>query len=223
MPERARPAGGPRLAVPLDLGTLDAEPLRTARLLVRPLRESDAADVHAYQSLPDVVAYLPWPVRDRDASAEHTAVRASRRVLAADGDAVALAVVLPAAPSLGAPGDGRVIGDLTLILVSERHAQVEVGWVLHPDFRGRGYAAEAAGALVDLAVAEGAHRVAARVDPGNAGSLALCARLGMRHEGTAREDRWDGEAGWRDTEVWAVTAAQRRPGPARPGSPGLAR
>lgn len=199
----------PRLALPVDLGRLDAEPLRTARLLVRPLRATDADDVHAYQSRPDVVAFLPWPVRDRAASAEHTALRAERRTLAADGESVALAVVLPGEPGLGpGPGD-RVIGDLTLILVSGGHAQVEVGWVLHPDLQGRGYATEAASALLDLATDLGAHRVAARVDPDNRASLALCARLGMRHEGTSREDRWDGTA-WRDTAVQAITRARWR-------------
>lgn len=213
--ERAAEAGPPRLTLPVELGHLDAEPLRTARLLVRPLRAADADDVHAYQSRPDVVAYLPWPVRDRAASAEHTTARAARRRLAADGESVALAVVLPGGPTSeptsGAGGDGRVIGDLTLILVSAAHAQVEVGWVLHPDARGLGYATEAASALLDLAVDLGAHRVTARVDPANTASLALCARLGMRHEGTAREDRWDGTA-WRDTAVLAVTAAERHAG-----------
>lgn len=193
----------PALALPLDLDDLEAEPLRTARLLLRPLRVADAADVHAYQSRPDVVRWLPWPVRDRAESAAHTATRATRRVLGADGDAVALAVVLPGEPGLDAPGEDRVVGDLTLVLVSTAHAQVEVGWVLHPDFRGRGYATEAAAALLDLAAGIGAHRVAARVDPGNTASRALCGRLGMRHEGTFRQDRYDGTA-WRDTEVHAV-------------------
>ncbi|MEV4684615.1 GNAT family N-acetyltransferase [Streptomyces kurssanovii] len=145
-----------------------------------------------------------WPLRDREAGAEHTELRARQRTLAADGEAVALAVVLPGEPGLGSGRGGRVIGDLTLILVSAAHAQVAVGRVLHPGFQGRGYAHEAAAALLDLATGLGAHRVAATVDAADEPSLALCARLGMRREAPFRQDRY-GDTGRRDTVIHALT------------------
>jgi RimJ/RimL family protein N-acetyltransferase len=193
----------PRLRLPFDLAGLDASPVMTERLVLRPIRPQDADDIHAYQRLPEVVAHLPWPLRDREASGEHTELRAKQRTLTADGEAVALAVVLPGEPGLGG-GDERVIGDLTFILTSAAHAQVAVGWVLHPGFQGRGYAHEAATALLDLATGLGAHRIAATVDAANEPSLALCARLGMRREATFRQDR-HGDTGWRDTVIYALT------------------
>jgi RimJ/RimL family protein N-acetyltransferase len=162
-----------------------------------------------------VVAYLPWPVRDREASHAHTAVRAARRTLDADGDAAALAITLPGEPGLADARADRVVGDLTLILTSAGHAQLAVGWVLHPGFQGRGFAREAATALLDLAFDLGAHRVAASVDPDNVPSLALCDRLGMRREALHRQDRHDGTS-WRDTVVCATTVTEwRGHGPAR--------
>jgi RimJ/RimL family protein N-acetyltransferase len=187
-----------------DPSALDALPIRTEHLLIRPIETTDADDVAAYQELPDVVRYLPWPRRDRDASRAHTELRARNRVLASDGDSVALAIELVGEPTLGADGD-RVIGDLTLIVSSVAHAQLAVGWVLHPQFQGKGLATEAAAALLDLAVTMGAHRVSAVLDASNAASAALCERLGMRREAQLHEDRFD-DGSWRDTITYAILA-----------------
>ena len=68
---------------------------------------------------------------------------------------------------------------------SVQHAQLELGWVLHPDFQGRGYAREAAGAVLDFVFETlHPHRVQAFLDARNAASAALCERLGMRREAT---------------------------------------
>ncbi len=66
--------------------------------------------------------------------------------------------------------------------------EVEVGWHLHPDCWGRGYATEAAQAVVERAFGVGVPEVYAVVRPGNAASLAVCRRLGMQPLGRMR--RW---------------------------------
>ncbi|HZK59875.1 MAG TPA: GNAT family N-acetyltransferase, partial [Cryobacterium sp.] len=123
------------MTAPAGLQTLplDAHPIRTPRLLLRPLTEADADDVFAYQSLPEVVRYLPWPLRDRAESLEHTRKRSGFTRLENDSDALILAMEL-----VGAEGEpGPVIGDLSVFLESAEHAQIEIGWVLHPDHQGR--------------------------------------------------------------------------------------
>ncbi|PJJ65242.1 GNAT family N-acetyltransferase [Compostimonas suwonensis] len=188
----------PRLRVPFTLPALSTE-----RLRLRPLTEDDVADVAAYQTRDDVVRYLPWPLRDRAASAQHTRERATLTSIAKTGDRAILAISKPA-------GDGRsrVIGDLTLIAASVPDAQLEIGWVLHPDFQGAGYASEAAGALLRLCFEQfGAHRVSARLDPRNGASAALCERLGMRREALFRHDIFfKGE--WGDTAIYAILAEE---------------
>ena len=68
--------------------------------------------------------------------------------------------------------------------------EVEVGWHLHPDHWGHGYATESArGALARAWEAE-LDEVFAVVRPGNERSVAVCRRLGMRELG--RTDRWYG-------------------------------
>jgi RimJ/RimL family protein N-acetyltransferase len=66
--------------------------------------------------------------------------------------------------------------------------EVEVGWHLHPDCWGRGYATEAAQAVIDRGFTAGLPEVYAVVRPGNSASTAVCCRLGMRPLGRMR--RW---------------------------------
>jgi RimJ/RimL family protein N-acetyltransferase len=66
--------------------------------------------------------------------------------------------------------------------------EVEVGWHLHPDSWGHGYATEAARAVIERGFALGLPEVYAVVRPGNAASMAVCRRLGMAPLGRLR--RW---------------------------------
>jgi RimJ/RimL family protein N-acetyltransferase len=66
--------------------------------------------------------------------------------------------------------------------------EVEVGWHLHPDSWGRGYATEAARAAIQRGFEAGLPEVYAVVRPGNEASLAVCRRLGMAPLGRMR--RW---------------------------------
>jgi aminoglycoside 6'-N-acetyltransferase len=91
-----------------------------------------------------------------------------------------------------------------LNLVSVENLGAEIGWTLHPDFFGQGYAFEASVAILDFAFGElGLHRVRAELDPRNDASIALCRRLGMREEAHFVEDLLF-KGGWADTGVYAV-------------------
>jgi RimJ/RimL family protein N-acetyltransferase len=83
-------------------------------------------------------------------------------------------------------GDGRPVDE------------IEVGWHLHPDHWGQGYATEAARGALDRAWAVGVDTVHAVVRPGNEPSVAVCRRLGMRALG--RTNRWYGM----DLDAFAV-------------------
>ncbi|MFE2172038.1 GNAT family N-acetyltransferase [Kitasatospora sp. NPDC059462] len=70
------------------------------------------------------------------------------------------------------------------------NGEVEVGWHLHPDSWGRGYATEAARAALAKGFADGLTEIHAVVRPGNERSAAVCRRLGMTPRG--RTSRWYG-------------------------------
>ncbi len=81
-----------------------------------------------------------------------------------------------------------VAGTLLLKPLPGGVGEVEVGWHLHPDCWGRGYATEAARAVVQQAFGAGLPEVYAVVRPGNEASVAVCRRLGMQPLGRMR--RW---------------------------------
>lgn len=190
--------------IPLRL-PYDAEPIETERMLLRPLELTDAEDHAAYQGDAATVRYLPWPLRNAEESREHLALRMRAVRLAASRDVVVLAMV----PRGGALA-GRVIGDLTLVLTDPDNAGLEIGWVLHPDARGQGYAAEGARALLALAFDRlGAHRVSAELDARNDASAALCERIGMRLEATLIQDQWFKDE-WTSSKHYAILSTDPR-------------
>ena len=69
--------------------------------------------------------------------------------------------------------------------------RAEIGYTVFEAFRGRGFAKEAAKALVDWAFKQGESRVYASVAPDNAASLAVVTALGFTRVGT-QEDEVDG-------------------------------
>jgi RimJ/RimL family protein N-acetyltransferase len=200
---RPRILRGPRLDAPLRM----TEPVRTERLVIRPYTADDLEDFADIQRRPDVVEYMFWPIRDRAASKRHLADRRRKTRLEQGHDFLGLAVELPDEPSLNPrPGSGRVIGDVSLLLRNVPARQLEVGWVMNPDFAGKGYATEASRAMLDIAFRRaGAHRVVAQLDARNTASARMAERLGMRREGHFREElRVKGE--WVDSLYYAVLA-----------------
>ena len=84
--------------------------------------------------------------------------------------------------------DGSVAGTVLFKPLPNGVGEVEVGWHLHPDSWGHGYATEAARAVIARGFAAGLPEVYAVVRPGNEASIAVCRRLGMQPLGRLR--RW---------------------------------
>jgi len=80
----------------------------------------------------------------------------------------------------------------------------EIGYAVHPDHWGQGYAPEAARRLILLAFEAGAHRVQATCWVGNKRSAKVLRKIGMRKEGRLRDYLKRGD--WvRDEYMYAIT------------------
>jgi RimJ/RimL family protein N-acetyltransferase len=86
--------------------------------------------------------------------------------------------------------DSEIAGTVLFKPLPNGVGEVEVGWHLHPDSWGHGYATEAGRAVIERGFAAGVPEVYAVVRPGNRASMAVCARLGMQPIGRYR--RWYG-------------------------------
>lgn len=92
-------------------------------------------------------------------------------------------------------GDSTPVGSALLVHLPDAEgaptSDVEVGWHLHPDHWGHGYATEAASTLLQHAEHTlGVPEVNAVAYPGNDASIAVMQRLGMHRRGET--DRWYG-------------------------------
>lgn len=175
-------------------------PIRTDRLLLRPLTEADVPALLAYRSDPEVCRFLPSGPMDETEVRRRLREQWSRLVLDEPRSGV----------TLGIEAEGVLVGDLVVFIADRMAELAEIGWVLSPEHRGRGYAAEAAAAMFPV-VFDGleAHRLVARMDPLNPASAAVAARIGMRREALLVEDeRFRGE--WADTLLYAMLAREFR-------------
>src|SRR5438309_6826352 len=159
-------------------------PIKTERLLLRPYADTDFAGLHDIYSRPDVVRYLYEQPRSEENVRAMIAERLDNVALVKSGDYLSLVVALPDDPD-------TPIGTAMLNWVSEEHAHAEVGYTLHPDHQGKGYATELTRALVDLGFREtDVHRITGRLDARNTASLRVLEKSGMRVEAHLVENEW---------------------------------
>lgn len=177
-------------------------PVRSARLLLRPLTEPDAGALLAYRSRADVCRWVPFEPMDMATILNRLSTNMARTTIDEEGDTLFLGVELA--------GGGPVVGDVMLRWVSEVNQCGEIGWMLNPWFGGHGYATEAAHMLLHLAFDKlGLHRVIARVDARNLPSSRLAARLGMRQEAHLVENEWF-KGAWSDELDFALLSPEWR-------------
>lgn len=157
--------------------------LRTPRLLVRDWREADAQAALDIQGRPEVMRWLgdgePRLATDLDDARSRI-----QRWRSLDEPPLGFWAV---EVHDGGDLEGRVIGSVLLVRLPG-DTEVEIGWHLHPDAWGRGYAAEAARPVLERGLAAGLARIHAVTHLTNHRSQSVCRKLGMRHLGVT--ERW---------------------------------
>lgn len=182
-------------------------PIRTERLVLRPITSADTDAMLAYKSDADVVRYVPYDVLDREGVEQRIESTWARSVFDKPGDAVCLGVEDSAS--------GQLVGDVVLFWHSEKDRSGEVGYIFHPDVRGRGYAGEAVAALLDLGFdGLGLHRIVARINELNDASSRVVERLGFRLEARSVESIWF-KGGWATMLEYALLDREWADRPAR--------
>jgi RimJ/RimL family protein N-acetyltransferase len=169
-----------------------SDPVETQRLRVRPFSRGDWPDVHAYTSDAGVMTY----VEEGCMTEEQTRQFVDENL---GDDARVYAVELLA--------ENRLIGHVNFYPWYGPRTY-EIGWVFHPRYHGRGYATEAAAALLRYGFETlRLHRIIATCQPENTPSWRVMEKLGMRREAHFRKGHLRG-ATWWDEYFYALLAEE---------------
>lgn len=156
---------------------------------------NDAADLYEYLSDPAVYTYEP----SEPISPERSVDLAQKRAAAADFWAIEL------------KDSRKMIGHLYFTQIEPAKFRTwELGYIVNPAYQGKGYATEAATALLRWAFKDkGVHRVIANCNPDNLTSWKVLEKVGLRREGLLRNNIFfrrgaHGEELWTDTYEYAL-------------------
>ena len=156
----------------------DIPPLETERLILRRMQKTDADDMYDYARRQDTTRYLTWnPHPDRKFSYQYLVyINTQYRA----GGFYDWAVVHR--------DSGRMIGTCGFTRFDFGNEAAEIGYVINPDFWGRGYATEAVRRVIRFGFDYlSLHRIEAKFMEGNDASRRVMEKCGMIFEGTRRE------------------------------------
>lgn len=179
--------------------------IETERLLLRPARPSDAADLHARRNEPEVARYASWappfPMERAEAmTADNEPIDGWRMLVVTD------------------KATDETLGDVAYGMSFDDRV-AEIGFTFASRHWGNGYATEAASALIDhLFATTGISRVTGQLHPDNLASARTLERLGFVFEGHTRLSYWVGDDN-SDDWIYGLTRADHEAWLARPTTP----
>lgn len=170
--------------------------IETKRLILREITMNDWENIHIYTTSPEVTRYTAWgPNTEQDTTAYIEQVLQTQQ--AYPRQQFDLAVCLKT--------DGTLIGGVN---ISIEDTNAEIGYVMNPSYQGKGYAAEASLALLDLGFNTlNIHRIYAKCRPNNKASEKVMQKIGMQYEGMMRE-HWFYKGEFHDSLVYSMLATE---------------
>ena len=153
--------------------------LETERLVLRGLCVSDCFDMYDYSGKAEMTKYLTWsPHPDVEYTKEYLKTLKYHYKIGTFYD---WAVVCAE--------QDKMIGTCGFTRFDLPHNSAEIGYVINPEFRGKGIAVEAAKRVLAFGFDElGLNRISARYMVGNDASRRVMEKLGMTFEGISRSE-----------------------------------
>ncbi len=167
--------------------------LRTARMLLREMCESDWRSIQQYAGDRRVCRFMEWGPNTPKMTRNFV-----RSVLTEPG----------ARPrynfNLVMTLDGALIGAVRITIRSMIEREADIGYILAEGHWGRGFASEASEALLRFGFDSlKMHRIYATCDPRNEASWHIMEKLGMTREARLREHKRV-RGTWRDSLLYAI-------------------
>jgi ribosomal-protein-alanine N-acetyltransferase len=148
--------------------------LTTERLIVRPFQKSDYQDLYEYLSLPETYRFeIGKPI-----SLNEARKLCKERAKGKNFWAATL------------KDSKKIIGHVSFFPAGPEFLRAwEIGYIFNPAYQNKGYASEAARAVIEYAFTElGAHRIVGHCSPENTPSWKVLEKCGMKREGLLRKN-----------------------------------
>jgi ribosomal-protein-alanine N-acetyltransferase len=157
--------------------------LRTPRLVLREFTAEDWATTHAYQQDPRYLRYY-----DRDEVTERQTQAFIYSFILWQGEQPRIRTQL----AITLAGSGELVGNVGLRREEPDAPMADLGYELSPTHWGRGFATEAARAVVDMGFGtwERLYRIHAHCIAENEPSARVLTRIGLRHEARLRDHQY---------------------------------
>lgn len=172
---------------------MERDPIQTERLLLRPFRAEDGESLCTILTDPEVCYFEPYDVMSRDAAVAEAAK------LAENPDFLAVVE----------RSSGELVGKLYFSDL-KHFGSFEIGYTIARAHWGKGFAPEAASALMQYAFTQlGVRRIIAEADVRNTRSCRVLEKLGMRREAVFVQSAYfqtdeTGEPIWSDYASYAI-------------------
>lgn len=178
--------------------------MRTERLVLRPVRMSDAEDLYEYSSDPQVARHVLWDA--------HTSIHQTRSYIR-----YLLRQYRNAAPctfGIALRSTGKVIGTIGFMWLQQDNRAAEVGYSLNRAYWNQGLMTEALRAILEFGFTKlNLNRIEAQHESDNPASGRVMLKAGMQREGTLRQRLYN-KGRYADVELYAMLrqdfSAQRR-------------
>jgi len=165
----------------LDINFSPFPNLETDRLLLRRVDSNDVNEIFAIRSDPETMKYIPRPLVENVEQAQAHIDMISDKI--ENNEGINWAITVKDHPKL--------IGIIGHYRIKPEHYRAEIGYMLHPDFHGKGYITEA----IEKVVAFGfdkmkLHSIEAIIDPENIASEKVLEKNGFVKEAHLRENEY---------------------------------
>ncbi len=169
--------------------------LKSNRILLRNIVETDLNDFFYYRSDPAVAKYQLWEPFEKKEALEYIK-KYEESVPGVPGEWAMFGII--------DKNENKLIGDCSIKTCLDEPRTGEIGCSVSPDYQGRGYAKEALSLILDYEFkVKNMHRIKGITDVRNKASVRLMTALGMRKEGHFIKNIYF-KGSWGDEYLFAI-------------------
>ncbi|MFH6967422.1 GNAT family N-acetyltransferase [Flavobacterium sp. FlaQc-28] len=152
--------------------------IKTERLVLRRLTNDDVNEVFEIRSNPETMKYIPRPLAKSNEDALELIAQIEDKIVTNTG--INWAITLN--------NDPKLLGIIGFYRTQHENYRSEIGYILHPEFHGRGIVSEAVNRLVQFGFEDlKLHSIEAVIDPENTASERVLQKCGFVKEAHLKE------------------------------------